>query len=104
MAPFYACLPPRSSPGALLCRSLRHRVVHHANEQGMLMKLNPSGMLTSNWSNRMAHMDVQLDPALTSPLFLAFIGWEMLYLRKHGAAYPTAGCQWKDLFANATRR
>ena len=37
-----------------------------------------------------------------SPLFLVFIGWEMLYLRKHGAAYPTAGCQWKDLFANAT--
>ena len=26
----------------------------------------------------------------------------MLYLRKHGAAYPTAGYQWKDLFANAT--
>jgi hypothetical protein len=59
-------------------------------------------MLTSNWSNRMAHMDVQLLLLYLSPLFLAFIGWEMLYLRKHGAAYPTAGYQWKDLFANAT--
>ncbi|MFK7684345.1 sterol desaturase family protein, partial [Aeromonas caviae] len=47
-------------------------------------------------------MDVQLLLLYLSPLFLVFIGWEMLYLRKHGAAYPTAGYQWKDLFANAT--
>ncbi len=33
-------------------------------------------------------MDVQLILLYLSPVFLAFIGWEMLYLRKHGAAFP----------------
>ncbi len=46
-------------------------------------------------------MDVQLLLLYLSPIFLAFIGWEMLYLRKHGAAFPTATYQWRDLFANA---
>lgn len=59
-------------------------------------------MLESNCSDWIPDMDVQLILLYLSPLFLAFIGWEMLYLRKHGAAYPTAGYQWKDLFANAT--
>ena len=58
-------------------------------------------MLEPNWSNRMPHMDVQLLLLYLSPLFLAFVGWEMLYLRKHGAAFPTASYQWRDLFANA---
>ncbi|MGL6051795.1 MAG: sterol desaturase family protein, partial [Aeromonas salmonicida] len=43
-------------------------------------------MLEHNWSNRMPDMDVQLLLLYLSPVFLAFIGWEMLYLRKHGAA------------------
>ena len=42
-------------------------------------------MLEPTWANRMAHMDVQLLLLYLSPLFLAFVGWEMLYLRKHGA-------------------
>ena len=46
-------------------------------------------------------MDVQLLLLYLSPIFLAFIGWEMLYLRKHGADFPTATYQWRDLFANA---
>ena len=46
-------------------------------------------------------MDVQLLLLYLSPIFLAFIGWEMLYLRKHGDAFPTATYQWRDLFANA---
>ena len=43
--------------------------------------LNPFGMLEHNWSNRMLDMDVQLLLLYLSPVFLAFVGWEMLYLR-----------------------
>lgn len=63
--------------------------------------LKPSFMLESNCSEWMAAMDVQLLLLYLSPIFLAFVGWEMLYLRKHGAAFPTATYQWRDLFANA---
>ena len=83
---------PRSSPGAFLFAASCHRVVTTPTSKDVNEILNSSGMLTSNWSNRMAHMDVQLLLLyLSPPSGLHRLGDALP--AKHGAAYPTAGYQ-----------
>ena len=61
--------PPDHLPGAFLFAVSCHRVVTTPTSKDVNEILNSSGMLTSNWSNRMAHMDVQLLLLYLSPLF-----------------------------------
>ena len=62
--------------------------------------LNSFGMLTSNWSNRMAHMDIATAAALPLPSFWPSSAGRCSICANTGG-HPTAGYQWRDLFANA---